>query len=159
VTRYGGAAFLLAYGIAATWRSAQAHQLMVNSGAGLSLEGAIATWLAFSFLNPHVYLDTVVLLGSLANQRGEHGRWMFGAGAVGASFAWFFALDYGARWLAPLFGRPGAWRVLDAVITLIMFGLGTLLLPGQAALLARHHAKQRKQYIDAARHAPVPYKR
>ena len=89
----------------------------------------MATCLAFTFLNPHVYLDTVILLGSLASQRGG-GRWVFGAGAAAASFVWFFALGYGARLLGPLFGKATAWRVLDALIALIMLGLG-------AALLAR----------------------
>jgi L-lysine exporter family protein LysE/ArgO len=90
----------------------------------------MVTCLAFTFLNPHVYLDTVVLLGSLANQRGDEGRWIFGGGASVASFVWFFTLGYGARLLAPLFSRPIAWRVLDSLIAMIMFGLATALLLG-----------------------------
>lgn len=92
----------------------------------------MATCLAFTFLNPHVYLDTVILLGALANQCGDSGRWMFGGGAAAASFAWFFALGYGARLLGPLFSKAGAWRVLDSLIAMIMFGLGITLLMGNA---------------------------
>ena len=130
VARYGGAAFLFSYGLFATKRALQPHQLIVNSDIGTSLGAAMATCLAFTFLNPHVYLDTVVLLGSLANQRGVEGRWIFGGGASVASFVWFFTLGYGARLLAPLFSRPIAWRVLDSLIAMIRLGLATALLLG-----------------------------
>jgi L-lysine exporter family protein LysE/ArgO len=90
----------------------------------------MAACLAFTFLNPHVYLDTVILLGTLANQRGASGRWVFGGGAAAASVVWFFALGYGARLLGPLFSKPIAWRVLDWLIALIMLGLGLSLLVG-----------------------------
>ncbi len=130
VARYGGSAFLLAYGMAAARRALHPHPLIVDSGVGTSLAAAMTTCLAFTFLNPHVYLDTVILLGSLASQRGENGRWVFGGGAVAASFLWFFTLGYGARLLGPLFSRPMAWRVLDSLIALIMFGLGISLLAG-----------------------------
>lgn len=130
VTRYGGASFLVAYGFVAARRALQPHQLTVDSGVGTSRRAAIATCLAFTFLNPHVYLDTVILLGSLANQWGENGRWVFGCGAAAASFVWFFALGYGASLLGPLFRKAGAWRVLDSLIALIMFGLGMALLVG-----------------------------
>ncbi len=128
LVRYGGAAFLLAYGLAAARRALQAHELRVDSGVGASLGVAMTTCLAFTFLNPHVYLDTVILLGSLATQRGEPGRWVFAGAAATASFVWFFGLGYGARLLGPMFSKPGAWRVLDALIALIMLGLGMLLL-------------------------------
>ena len=83
----------------------------------------MATCLALTFLNPHVYLDTVVLLGTLANQ--QHGsRWMFGAGAAAASAVWFFGLGFGARRLAGLFAKPGTWRILDAGIAATMVALG-----------------------------------
>lgn len=85
-------------------------------------------------LNPHVYLDTLVLLGALANQHGSRGRWLFGAGAASASFVWFFALAYGARLLTPLFRKPLAWRVLDSLVALIMAGLGIGLLLGEGAI-------------------------
>ena len=130
VARYGGATFLLSYGLFATKRVLQPRQLIVDSDIGTSLGAAMATCLAFTFLNPHVYLDTVVLLGSLANQRGDEGRWIFGGGASVASFVWFFTLGYGAHLLAPLFSRPIAWLVLDSLIAMIMFGLATALLLG-----------------------------
>lgn len=130
LARYGGAAFLMAYGIAAARRALQPHQLTVDTAQATSLRSAIATCLAFTFLNPHVYLDTVILLGSLASQRGDAGRWVFGAGAATASFVWFFALGYGARFLGPLFSRPMAWRILDSLIAVIMIGLGISLLTG-----------------------------
>ena len=78
------------------------------------------TCLAFTFLNPHVYLDTVVLLGSLSAAFEGAERVAYGAGAVVSSFVWFFSLGYGARLLAPLFARPAAWRVLDVIIGLVM---------------------------------------
>jgi L-lysine exporter family protein LysE/ArgO len=130
VTRYGGSAFLVAYGFAAVRRALQSRALTVDSSAGTSLGAAMATCLAFTFLNPHVYLDTVILLGSLANQRGHSGRGVFGGGAAAASFVWFFALGYGARLLGPVFVKRIAWRVLDWLIALIMLGLGISLLVG-----------------------------
>ncbi len=84
--------------------------------------------LALTWLNPHVYLDTVVLMGSIANGRGEIGRWWFAAGAITASAVWFGALGYGARLLTPLFAKPNAWRVLDALIAVMMAVLGISLL-------------------------------
>ena len=79
-----------------------------------------------TWLNPHVYLDTVLLLGSLANQHGDDGRWLFAAGAATGSLLWFTALGYGARLASPLFRRPAAWRVLDALIgvTMLLIALG-----------------------------------
>jgi L-lysine exporter family protein LysE/ArgO len=128
VTRYGGSAFLLTYGLIAVRRAFHPHLLTVDSDTGTSLKAAMATCLAFTFLNPHVYLDTVILLGSLANQCRGSGRWFFGGGAVVASFVWFFALGYGARLLGPLFSKTVSWRILDSLIALIMFGLGISLL-------------------------------
>ncbi len=130
VARYGGAAFLLVYGWVAARRALQAQGMTVDSNVATTLNAAMATCLAFTFLNPHVYLDTVILLGALASQRGEGGRWTFGGGAVIASFVWFFALGYGARLLGPIFTRPMAWRVLDSLIAFIMWGLGIALLVG-----------------------------
>ena len=127
LARYGGAAFLLFYGLASARRALKAEQLILEPGTRLPLGAALATCLGFTFLNPHVYLDTVVLLGSLASQRDE-GRWAFGAGAAGASFVWFVALGYGARFLAPLFAKPLSWRVLDALISVTMLGLGGMLI-------------------------------
>lgn len=127
LARYGGAAFLLVYGVASARRACNPEKLLLDGGTPLPLGVALATCLGFTFLNPHVYLDTVILLGSLASQRDE-GRWLFAAGAVGASFVWFFALGYGARLLAPLFAKAVSWRVLDSLISVTMFGLGSLLI-------------------------------
>ena len=87
----------------------------------------LTTCLALTFLNPHVYLDTVVLLGSLAHQH-DPGAWVFGAGAVLASIAWFTALGFGAAYLRPVFARPRAWQVLDIVIAVVMATLAVTLL-------------------------------
>ncbi|HEV7184686.1 MAG TPA: LysE family transporter, partial [Leifsonia sp.] len=78
-------------------------------------------------LNPHVYLDTILLLGSLSASHGDPGRWIFGAGATLASIVWFGMLGYGARYLAPVFARPIAWRILDAGIAVLMVVLAILL--------------------------------
>ena len=130
VTRYGGAVFLFAYAAFAAQRAWHGEQLTVEENGAMSLASAVVTCLGFTFLNPHVYLDTVVLLGSLANQQGASGRWLFGAGAATASLVWFTALAYGASLLAPLFRQQAAWRVLDSTIALVMFGLATSLLLG-----------------------------
>ncbi|MFC8530756.1 LysE/ArgO family amino acid transporter [Nocardia sp. NPDC057227] len=95
-----------------------------------ALGATIATTLALTWLNPHVYLDTVVLLGAFASAHAGADRWYLAAGAMTASVLWFVALGYGARLLGPLFARPGAWRVLDAAIALIMVALGAGLLLG-----------------------------
>lgn len=93
------------------------------------LGAAIATCLALTWLNPHVYLDTVVLLGSVAGTHGDL-RWWFGIGATVASFVWFGALGYGARLLRPLFATPVAWRILDGIIAIVMFAIAAGLLIG-----------------------------
>ena len=129
--RWGGAAFLFVYGGLA-FRSALtgAGALRAEGASGGSARAAVLTCLALTWLNPHVYLDTVVLLGSIAAQfPGE--RVAFGAGAVTASFTFFFALGYGARALAPVFARPAAWRVLDVGIGIVMWSIAAgLILKG-----------------------------
>lgn len=128
IMRYGGAAFLLVYGARsfwAAWRGGAA--LVAGEGAG-SLRRAVLTCLALTWLNPHVYLDTVVLLGSISAQYAD--RFAFGLGAVTASFVFFFALGYGARLLAPLFQRPASWRVLDAGVGCVMWAIAIGLLRG-----------------------------
>jgi len=128
VMRYGGAAFLLAYGaraFAAAWRGGAV--LEAGAGAG-SLRRAVLTCLALTWLNPHVYLDTVVLLGSISAQYED--RLGFGIGAVCASFVFFVALGFGARLLAPLFRRPVSWRVLDAGVGAVMWAIAAGLLLG-----------------------------
>jgi L-lysine exporter family protein LysE/ArgO len=130
LTRYGGAAFLIAYGLLAARRAFTPHALAVQGPAVMDLRAALAACLAFTYLNPHCWLDTVVLLGSIASQEPEGARATFGVGAASASAVWFFALGYGARVLAPLFERPAAWRVLDAAIALIMWAIAVALLRG-----------------------------
>lgn len=123
VARYGGAAFLIGYGLLAARRALHPGALTPADAAPAKLSAVLLTCLALTFLNPHVYLDTVVLLGTLANQQ-HGGRWLFGAGAVTASTVWFFGLGFGARRLAGLFAKPGTWRILDAVIAATMLALG-----------------------------------
>ena len=126
--RYGGAAFLIAYGIRsvlAAFRSTETLEAAASSAG--SLRKAILTVLAFTWLNPHVYLDTVVLLGSISTQFGE-AKPVFAAGAMTASFAFFFSLGYGARLLRPLFANVTAWRLLDAATALVMFAIAAKLL-------------------------------
>lgn len=128
VMRYGGAAFLIWYGarnFIAAWRGGEV--LEAGAAAG-GLRRALLTCLALTWLNPHVYLDTVVLLGSISAQYDD--TLAFGAGAVTASFTFFFALGFGARGLDPLFRRPASWRVLDAVVGLTMWVIAAKLLLG-----------------------------
>ncbi|MFT3664497.1 LysE/ArgO family amino acid transporter [Piscinibacter sp.] len=127
LTRWGGAAFLLAYAALAARRAFSPHALSLQGGAVTNLRAALAACLAFTYLNPHCWLDTVVLLGSIAAQRPPGERFAFGAGAASASLVWFFSLGYGARLLAPLFARPAAWRVLDAAIALVMTAIAITL--------------------------------
>jgi L-lysine exporter family protein LysE/ArgO len=123
-----GAAFLAAYGWQALRRARQAHRLAASAaGSSLSLTGAVAQAAAFTLLNPHVYLDTVLLVGSIGAQQPAPLRGWFIAGAAGASLAWFSLLGFGARWLAPWFARPRAWQVLDGLIGATMFVLSALL--------------------------------
>jgi L-lysine exporter family protein LysE/ArgO len=128
LTRYGGALFLASYGLLAARRAWRGSQMQLDTTTEVSLASALIACFGFTFLNPHVYLDTVVLLGSIANQRPDPGRWVFGAGAATGSLLWFSALGFGARYLAPLFQTRLAWRLLDGLIALVMFGLTALLL-------------------------------
>lgn len=129
LTRYGGALFLASYGALAAQRAWHGNQMLLDKGSNVTLASALAACFGFTFLNPHVYLDTVVLLGSIANQRPDPGRWVFGAGACVGSMVWFSALGFGARFLAPWFETVTAWRILDGLIALTMWALaGTLVL-------------------------------
>jgi L-lysine exporter family protein LysE/ArgO len=128
VARYGGAAFLLGYGLIAARRAFRSQSMTAACGSPARLTAVLLTCLGFTYLNPHVYLDTVVLLGSLANQQAGDGRWWFGIGAVTASFVWFCGLGYFAGRLSRFFSRPAAWRILDAIIAITMLTLTTLLL-------------------------------
>lgn len=130
VMRLFGAAFLIWYGLMRLYSAKKGGQaLAVDGGTTESLRSAMLTCLAFTWLNPHVYLDTVMLLGSVSTRYAEHG-FAFGLGAVTASFVFFFSLGYGARLLRPLFQRPRSWQVLDAGIAVTMFAIAARLLIG-----------------------------
>ncbi|MGW0916146.1 LysE/ArgO family amino acid transporter [Streptomyces sp. NPDC002784] len=125
-----GGAFLIAYGVLAARRVFRpAGALRTDGEATGSRRRAVLTCLAMTWLNPHVYLDTVFLLGSVAADRGDL-RWTFGLGAVLASLCWFTALGYGARLLSPLLARPAAWRIVDALVAAMMLVLGVSLILG-----------------------------
>lgn len=121
VVRWFGVAFLLWYALLSVRRARHASGLAVAAGEPprkVLLRAAALTW-----LNPHVYLDTVILLGSIANAHGASGRWWFAVGSGLASVIWFAALGYGARLLAPLLARPRAWQILDVLIAILMVGI------------------------------------
>lgn len=128
IVRWAGAAFLLAYALFAARRALKPGAL--NSAATserTTLAAAMSAAVALTWLNPHVYLDTVVLLGSLASDHGPEGRWPFAWGAIVGSTLWFSLLGFGAKFLAPVFARPGAWRILDGAIAVLMVVLAMLL--------------------------------
>lgn len=128
--RYGGALFLCLYGLHSlyqAWRGG--NQLQASAERAGTWQRTALLCLAFTWLNPHVYLDTLMLIGAVSLDHAPHTD-DFARGAVLASFVFFFSLGYGARFLAPLFSRPSAWRVLDALVGLIMLALSaSLLLP------------------------------
>ncbi len=123
VMQYGGAAFLIWYGIKAARRVLKPQALSDSSKTASNLFMALATCAALTWLNPHVYLDTVVLVGSIANARPQGETAPFALGASLASFAWFFAIGYGAKALRGPLSKPIVWRAIDAAIALIMFWL------------------------------------
>jgi L-lysine exporter family protein LysE/ArgO len=117
-----GGLFLVGYGFLAARRAFRPSAM----NAGEDRQGRpVLTAIALTWLNPHVYLDTVLLLGSIAA-----GRWLFGVGSVAASVTWFAALGFGARLLSPWFAKPRSWRVLDGVIAAVMITLGVTLIAG-----------------------------
>jgi L-lysine exporter family protein LysE/ArgO len=131
VLRFAGAAFLLCYGLLAARRALRPGALRAEGTAGgrARVAATVLTCLALTWLNPHVYLDTVVLLGSIASTH-DGQRWWFGAGAAVGSLLWFTSLGFGARLLRPVFARPAAWRVLDVVIAVVMVSLALSLALG-----------------------------
>ena len=131
LVRWCGVAFLAAYAVFALRRAFGSSALTTGGTAAGSTRTTVATVAAFTWLNPHVYLDTVVLLGSLANTHGPSGRWWFTSGSVLGSAAWFCSLGFGARLLAPLFVRPVAWRVLDVAVATMMAVLALTLAVGR----------------------------
>jgi len=128
--RWFGVAFLTWYGLSSAWRARRPSALSVASdGPGSSL-ATLRRTLALTWLNPHVYLDTVVLLGSIANTHGPSGRWWFAVGAGLASVGWFTGLGFGARLAAPLLATPRAWQILDLLIAATMLLIAAKLATG-----------------------------
>lgn len=143
VARWAGALFLLTYGLLAAHRARRGGVTGLDAGSEAAstpatatstitrtrLAPVILTVLALTWLNPHVYLDTVLMLGSIAATHGEE-RWLFAAGAVAASILWFTALGFGARYLGRWLRTPLSWRILDAVIAVVMIAIAvSLVLP------------------------------
>ncbi|OON27216.1 MULTISPECIES: LysE/ArgO family amino acid transporter [unclassified Micromonospora] len=128
VARWGGAVFLCGYALLAARRVLRPTALTPTDRPPATLRATLLTCLAFTFLNPHVYLDTVVLLGTVAHH--DPNRWAFGAGAATASLLWFTGLGVGARRLAPLLARPTAWRFVDAAIAAVMVVVAVSLVTG-----------------------------
>lgn len=129
---WGGAAFLFIYGAKSLYRAFKPDQMNGERAKGMIKEGSakeiILILMGLSLLNPHVYLDTVVLIGGLSASYGETGKYVFGSGAMLASFCWFFALAYGAQLLTPLFAKPKAWQILDFIIALTMWAIAVSLI-------------------------------
>lgn len=123
VFRYGGALFLICYGLLSLksfFTSSDSLTLDDNSPQ-FKVSKIVLTCLAFTFLNPHVYLDTMILLGSIASTYGNPGQYSFSTGACLGSFVWFYSLGYGARLLRPIFRKPVSWKILDLLISVVMF--------------------------------------
>jgi len=132
IALWGGVAFLLYYGFRSFRAVFHSESLKIQGGGGPlpNLQQSIVTMLALTLLNPHVYLDTVVLLGSISAQYESHERLYFAIGAVLASIIWFFSLGYGARFLGPLFQKPMSWKILDFLIGCIMWLIALSLVYG-----------------------------
>jgi L-lysine exporter family protein LysE/ArgO len=125
IVRIVGAAFLIVYGLLAVRRVFRPRELDASAGKSApSIRVATFTAIALTWLNPHVYLDTLLLLGSIANRQGADERWWFAAGAILASCLWFSALGFGARFLRPFFARPRSWQILDGIIAVVMITIG-----------------------------------
>jgi L-lysine exporter family protein LysE/ArgO len=129
IFRYGGAAYLLWFAYGAIRRAIRPTALNESNQEVDSIRRTLFTVLALTYLNPHVYIDTVLLLGSIANQFEE--RWLFGLGAASASFIWFFSLGFGASWLGKYVKKPMFWRILDIFIAIVMISIAAMLLTFQ----------------------------
>jgi L-lysine exporter family protein LysE/ArgO len=125
--RWLGVAFLAWYGLSSAWRARRPSALSAAGGLERPRSATVRTMLALTWLNPHVYLDTVLLIGSVASAHGPAGRWWFAAGACLASALWFAGLGYGARFAARLLATPRAWQVLDLLIAVIMLAIAVKL--------------------------------
>ncbi len=130
VVRWLGVAFLTWYGVASLLRARRADALHAAARGSAGIRGVAVRAVALTWLNPHVYLDTVLLLGSIANHEGPTGRWWFALGACVASAAWFSGLGYGARRAGRLLASPRAWQVLDVLIGVTMLAIALMLARG-----------------------------
>ena len=130
VVRWLGVAFLTWYGVSSLLRARRASGLAAAAPEPMSRRSAILRVTALTWLNPHVYLDTVLLVGSIANTHGHPGRWWFAVGASIGSIVWFSGLGFGARAFSPLLAKPRAWQVLDVLIGLTMLGIAVMLALG-----------------------------
>jgi len=129
--RWFGVAFLAWYGLSSAWRARRpASSLSAARGDAGSGAVALRRAAALTWLNPHVYLDTVLLVGSVANTHGPAGRWWFAVGACAASTLWFTRLGFGARFAAGLLATPRAWQVLDLLVAATMLGIAVKLAAG-----------------------------
>ena len=127
VLRFGGAVFLGVHGVMAARRAWAGSSGLAPDEAATSSRRALLACLAFTFLNPHVYLDTMILLGSLSTRYAGTGQWAFAVGACLASITWFSTLGFGSRLLLPVFKSQRAWRLLDAFVALFMLTLAVAL--------------------------------
>lgn len=127
IVRWGGVVFLLWYAWTAARRAMRPEALVAGEGSGGSLRKTVLACLAITYLNPHVYLDTMVLMGSIGNAQGDPARWWFVAGGALASIVWFFLLGYGARTLTRFFATPRSWQVLDALVAVVMLAIAARL--------------------------------
>lgn len=130
IVRWGGVAFLLWYAWTAARRAMTPEVLVAQEGSEGSLKRTILACLAITYLNPHVYLDTMVLMGSIGNAQGDPERWWFVLGGALASIAWFFLLGYGARALTRFFATPRSWQILDWVVAVVMVVIAARLVFG-----------------------------
>lgn len=132
---WGGVVFLFIYGALSFKSAAENHYMEVDySRSEYSLIKVLTVAASVSLLNPHVYLDTVILLGGISSQYLGSEKLWFGFGAVTASFIWFFGLAWGARWLMPVFKNPMAWRILDSLIGIIMWSIAAGLITHISAM-------------------------
>ncbi len=120
VVRWFGVGYLIWFGISSLRRAFKAESLSASSNSAASIKQAVLTTLSLTFLNPHVYLDTVIFVGGLSHQFGDQ-AFVFAVGAMTASFVWFFSLGFGASKLSPLMSKPVFWKILDIFIALVMF--------------------------------------
>lgn len=127
IIRWGGVVFLLWYAWSAIRRAMRPEALVAGGGPGAPLGRTVLACLAITYLNPHVYLDTMVLMGSIGNAQGDPARWWFWVGGALASVLWFAALGYGARLLSRFFESPRAWRILDWCVAAIMLAIAARL--------------------------------